>query len=483
MRKFTVVSTLSVVDLLRPSTKRDTGAVIQGAPEYDYFPDTTPIYIKEDTFLQPTEPVLCEHISTLEVSGINIRVNVRPLNVAQISSASGGVTSPRESFIKIEKSVDARLVKQSLEINRLEVERVEHISTVVAGIAEPIKMVVGVDVTKEEVIRKDPTETAFESGSGQAEHYLTQTDLYETAKVDGSEAQITVLFAGSANTVEAISTLSVMPPPAQKSNIAYDYQIVLQPRINTYHSDIVVGIPDRDTFSTSFAVVVASGLDEDKPFSTSTIPYSMGTVDYQIEEFVLSKYVNVRNSAENLLLLPDIRDVNMRDGSVFQVENSGTYSMDGESISTYYLGNATVTHNVVENGFFVDNGIASGNTIMEITDAHPFMKINDFESSLRGPSGVDAIGNRIRLTMASTQTPVTKSTSGLVANSVSVQSTVYFEDTGKLLFAHADGSLSVYDYTDKTETETTSSFNGLSLYSGSATAIAANVEIIPFQIV
>ena len=169
----------------------------------------------------------------------------------------------------------------------------------------------------------------------------------------------------------------------------------------------------------------------------------------------------------------------MRDGTIFNVLNLDAFSPD--ALDNYQLGNAGLTLKGFEDSIFIDTGINTfGTTFFDIERMYgDQLRIEDFDLAVRGKSAILQDGKRFNLALPTIQTPVTIASGGLVSNGVTVQSTEYFDDSGKLLFAHGDGTLSVYDYTGKTET----GFTGLTLYSGSTTAISANAEIIPFQIV
>lgn len=284
------------------------------------------------------------------------------------------------------------------------------------------------------------------------------------------------------NEVKAESYSFVSMPEAfrEKSRVDYEYQINLAPKIKHVLPDIMNVVNDLDTFSTVLLMKALSDGSEETTGgggSSTTFPYNRGTVDYQIERFVLTQYI-IERGGTVFELDEDFTEVILRDGP-YIVRNLPVYSPDG--LENYQLGNAGVTLEGFENMMFIDTGINDfGNTFFDFERMYgDQIRIEDFDTSIRGFSAVLMDGTRFNMGIPSIQTPVTKSSGSLVGDTITVQSTVYFEDSGKLLFAHGDGTISVYDYTGKTET----GFTGLSLHSGSGTAISANDEIIPFQII
>lgn len=294
----------------------------------------------------------------------------------------------------------------------------------------------------------------------------TFTDITSGAKFNEVEAQ----------SVSLVKMLKVR----DESILDYEYQITRKPSIKPYAIvELTSLVLDRDTNVTRFDTSISGGLDSEGDTGSATeFPYDRGTVDYQIERYVLSKYIKKRDG--NIITLDDdIQDVTLRDGTIFNVLNLDAFSPDG--LENYQLGNAGLTLKGFEDSIFIDTGINTfGTTFFDIERMYgDQLRIEDFDLAVRGKSAILQDGKRFNLALPTIQTPVTIASGGLVSNGVTVQSTEYFDDSGKLLFAHGDGTLSVYDYTGKTET----GFTGLTLYNGSTTAISANAEIIPFQIV
>ena len=283
------------------------------------------------------------------------------------------------------------------------------------------------------------------------------------------------------NEVEAQSFSFVkMLKVREESRVDFEYQPIRKPSIKPYAIvELTSLVLDRDTNVTRFDTSISGGLDSEGGTGSATeFPYDRGTVDYQIERYVLSKYIKKRDG--NIITLDDdIQDVTLRDGTIFNVLNLDAFSPD--ALDNYQLGNAGLTLKGFEDSIFIDTGINTfGTTFFDIERMYgDQLRIEDFDLAVRGKSAVLQDGKRFNLALPTIQTPVTIASGGLVSNGVTVQSTEYFDDSGKLLFAHGDGTLSVYDYTGKTET----GFTGLTLYNGSTTAISANAEIIPFQIV
>ena len=301
---------------------------------------------------------------------------------------------------------------------------------------------------------------------------ISRTDERDAAVVTTS-ADITV--GVNYNEVESQSFTFVKALTYEKARIDYEYQVNTPKQRTLINTEIDTLLQDIDTFSTTFVLIVTGGAEEIGG-SDQTIPYNRGTVDYQIERYVLSRFIKKRDGNNYVLPEATYNIIDMRDGSQFEVINLPVYSPDG--LDNYSLGNAGLSFKTFENNVFIDSGVNHGNTLDAIERIYgDQIRIEDFDVTVRGHSAVLQDGVRFQLGIPTIQTPVTIAQGGLVSNNLTVQSTEYFDDSGKLLFAHGDNTISVYNYTGKTQTQ----FTGLTLYSGSSTAISVNDEIIPFQ--
>jgi len=335
----------------------------------------------------------------------------------------------------------------------------------------------------QQIVNKAKT-NLFVTSNGYFEQY-TVNDLEVNSTISTTDEKLAnIISFGSDitvgvnyNEVESQSMTFVKALSYEKADINYEYQVRVPKQRTLVNTDIATLLQDIDTISTTFVLIVTGGAEEIGG-SGATFPYNRGLVDYQIERYVLSRFIRKRDGNNYTLDQYSYNIIDRRDGSQFEVENLSVFSPD--KLDNYSLGNAGLTLKTFENNIFVDFGVGEGNTLDNIERIYgDQIRIEDFDPTIRGNSAVLQDGVRFQMGIPTIQTPVTKADGALVVDTLFVQSTVYFEDSGKLLLAHGDGTTSVYEYTGKTGT----AFTGLSFYSGSGTSISANDEIIPFQIV
>ena len=236
-----------------------------------------------------------------------------------------------------------------------------------------------------------------------------------------------------------------------------------------YHnSSVETQIQDVNTFSTTFSMLVGSGLGEGG--SSVEIPYKFAVTDFIIEEYVLETNV-LQRDGNRVILADPYNEVILRDGSSFFVENLNQNVPDG--FEDYNLGNVGLTLGSFEANALVDTGISSGLTLADLDTIYPTLTIRDFE--FRRDSALISNGDRFNLAIPSQQLPVTVSNAtGSIGGSLFVQKTTNFADEGYLF----TGSGSVIQYTSKTST----SFDGCTLVRG-PNSITAGDDLIPFTIV
>ena len=197
-----------------------------------------------------------------------------------------------------------------------------------------------------------------------------------------------------------------------------------------------------------------------------------GFVDYFQETVFFTNPIKTRNSGFVTIL---DKIVPLRNGSTIEVRNV----LETEVVS--YIGNYSVGNvgsNISSwNYVSKDEGTipSSGVSIGEFSRILPSFTIRDYEE--RGYSNYTLSGDKFNLGIPSYNTAVTIAvSSGSIGSSVVVQNTDYFPESGYIF--HGSGSnRGVIQYTSKTDT----TFDGCSVYSGSAT-ITGGSDIIPFVI-
>ena len=227
-------------------------------------------------------------------------------------------------------------------------------------------------------------------------------------------------------------------------------------------------IQDIDTVTTTFSMLVGSGLGEGG--SSIEIPYKFAITDFIIEEYVLETNVLQRNG-NRVILADPYNEVIMRNGSLFLVENRNQNVPPG--FEDYNLGNVGLTLGSFESNALVDTGINSGLTISDLDTIYPTLTLRDFE--FRKDSALIGNGDRFNLAIPTSQQPVTISNAtGSIGGPLIVQNTTNFDDEGYLFTS----SGSVIQYTSKTGV----TFEGCTLVRG-PNIITASDELIPFSIV
>ena len=227
-------------------------------------------------------------------------------------------------------------------------------------------------------------------------------------------------------------------------------------------------IQDIDTVTTTFSMLVGSGLGEGG--SSIEIPYKFAITDFIIEEYVLETNVLQRNG-NRVILADPYNEVIMRNGSLFLVENRNQNVPPG--FEDYNLGNAGLSLGSFEKNALVDTGLNSGLTIADLDTIYPTLSIRDFE--FRKESALIANGDRFNLAIPTLQLPVTISgATGSIGGPLIVQNTTNFDDEGYLFTS----SGSVIQYTSKTGV----TFEGCTLVRGPST-ITLGDDLIPFTLV
>ena len=335
----------------------------------------------------------------------------------------------------------------------------------------------------QQIVNKATTSLLVASYGNFEQHTINDLEVNSTISTTDEKLANIISFGSDItvgvnyNEVESQSTTFVKALTYEKADINYEYQVKVPKQRTLVNTDIATLLQDIDTISTTFVLIVTGGAEEIGG-SGATFPYNRGLVDYQIERYVLSRFIRKRDGNNYTLDQYSYNIIDRRDGTQFEVENLSVFSPD--NLDNYTLGNAGLTLKTFENNIFVDFGVGEGNTLDNIERIYGNqIRIEDFDPTIRGNSAVLQDGVRFQMGIPTIQSPVTKSSGSLVGGTLTVQSTVYFEESGKLLLAHGDSTTSVYEYTGKTG----SAFTGLSFYSGSGTSISANDEIIPFQIV
>jgi hypothetical protein len=303
-----------------------------------------------------------------------------------------------------------------------------------------------------------------------------------------SESQIVTVRGGvEVGRVERETERQIVAPEVTLETVERVISIQIQPQLNV------------DSISTILSKVTYRLEVPAELIPVAGVSYESVEISCEIQ-VIGSESTLTRNSTELLIIPPPSGAIDEYEESIFiddpiktrlngfvdLLDDYGVLKRNGSTVfiinrvfggGSEYIGNYAKTNAGPTIGNFdqiLDDGTAnvSGVTLIDISFHFPSLTIRDFVE--RSKSSYTLSGDYFNLTNSSIQNPVAiSSISGTVPQSITVQSTSYFPDSGYLFTSGG----SVIQYTSKTS----NTFEGCTIYRG-ADSISNNEELVPFTI-